>query len=228
MFSLPFPLMFDYLRRSGFKWNHKRVHRVYVALGLNLRRKAKRRLPTRNPQPLAVPEEVNQSWSMDFMSDTLENGHRFRTLNIIDDYNREALTIEIDLSLPAARVIRVLDQLVEQRGYPQQLRCDNGPEFISVKLAEWAETHSVHLEFIEPGKPMQNSYVERFNRTYREEILDAYIFQSLTEVRQLTRTWIDRYNGERPHTALGRVPPLDYRRANGRVSTKLSPVPKAG
>ena len=134
-----FRLMFDSLRRSCHPWNHKRVHRVYVALGLNLRRKAKRRLPTRNPEPLSVPERVNQSWSMDFMSDTLENGHRFRTFNVIDDYNREALAIEIDLSLPAARVIRVLDRLVERRGYPKQLRTDNGPEFISITLAEWAE-----------------------------------------------------------------------------------------
>jgi putative transposase len=223
-----FRLMFDSLRRSGHRWNHKRVHRVYVALGLNLRRKAKRRIPTRNPEPLSVPEQVNQSWSMDFMSDVLENGHRFRTFNVIDDYNREALAIEIDLSLPAARVTRVLDRLVEQRGYPRQLRCDNGPEFISLTLAEWAERHGVTLEFIKPGRPTQNSYVERFNRTYREEILDAYIFQSLGEVRELTRTWIDQYNGERPHTALGRVTPLDYRRANSRQSAKLSPAQKAG
>ncbi len=220
--------MFDSLRRRGHIWNHKRVHRLYVALGLNLRRKAKRRLPTRSPQPLALPDEANQSWSMDFMSDALDNGHRFRTFNVIDDYNRQALAIEIDLSLPAARVTRVLDQLVEQRGHPKQLRSDNGPEFISVKLAEWAESHGVHLEFIKPGKPTQNSYVERFNRTYREEILDAYIFRSLDEVRELTRTWIDEYNGERPHVALGRVAPLDYRRATTREGSKLSPVPKAG
>jgi putative transposase len=223
-----FRLMFDSLRRGGHRWNHKRVHRVYVALGLNLRRKAKRRIPTRNPEPLSVPEQVNQSWSMDFMSDTLENGHRFRTFNVIDDYNREALAIEIDLSLPAPRVTRVLDRLVELRGYPKQLRSDNGPEFISIKLAEWAERHGVHLEFIKPAKPTQNSYVERFNRTYREEILDAYIFQSLDEVRELTRTWMDQYNGERPHTALGRMTPLDYRRANSRAGAKLSPAQKAG
>ena len=151
--------MFDSLRRSGYRWNHKRVHRVYVELKLNLRRKAKRRLPSRNPQPLVVPEQLNQSWSMDFMSDTLDNGHRFRTFNVIDDYNREALAIEIDLSLPAPRVIRVLNRLVEQRGYPKQIRSDNGPEFISVQLAEWAEANRIHLEFIKPGKPTQNSYV---------------------------------------------------------------------
>ena len=150
------------------------------------------------------------------------------TFNVIDDYNREALAIEIDLSLPAPRVTRVLDRLVEQRGYPKQLRSDNGPEFISITLAEWAERHGVHLEFIKPGKPTQNSYVERFNRTYREEILDAYIFRSLDEVRELTRTWIDQYNGERPHKALGRITPLDYRRANNRDGAKLSPAQKAG
>jgi putative transposase len=125
-------------------------------------------------------------------------------------------------------VVRVLDRLVEQRGYPKQLRNDNGPEFISVKLAEWTETHGIHLEFIKRGKPVQYSQVERLNRTYRKEILDAYICQSLDEVRELTRTWVDQYNGERPHTALGRVTPLDYRRANSRDGTKVSPAQKAG
>jgi putative transposase len=201
---------------------------VYTELKLNLRRKGKKRLPSRNPQPLAVPAEINQSWSMDFMSDVLTNGHRFRTLNIIDDFNREALAIEIDLSLPSSRVVRVLDRLVETHGYPRQIRIDNGPEFISITVAAWAEQHGVHLEFIKPGKPTQNSYVERFNRTYREEVLDAYLFSTLEEVRGLTRHWISQYNGDRPHTALGRRTPLDYRVAHDRQNAKEPVALKTG
>jgi len=131
-----------------------------------MRRKGKRRLPNRNPAPIAVPESINQCWSMDFMSDSLYSGRRFRTFNVVDDYNREVLAIEIDLNLPAERIIRVLDRVASWRGYPLKIRMDNGPEFISLKLADWAEEHEVELEFIQPGKPFQNSYIERFNRTY--------------------------------------------------------------
>jgi putative transposase len=223
-----FRLMFDSLRREGRRWNHKRVHRIYTQLKLNLRRKGKKRLPSRNPQPLAAPEKVNQSWSMDFMSDALADGRRFRTLNVIDDFNREALGIEIDLSLPARRVTRMLDQLSEVHGNPEQIRLDNGPEFVGVIVADWAEEHRVHLEFIKPGKPTQNSYVERFNRTYREEVLDSYLFSTLDEVRSLTRWWISQYNGARPHSALGRQTPLDYRDAHNRRSTKLPTALKGG
>ena len=144
------------------------------------------------------------------MSDSLWDGRKFRTFNVVDDYNREALAIEVDLSLPAQRVTRVLDRLVAWRGFPQQLRMDNGPEFISVKMAEWAEEHGVHLEFIEKGKPTQNSYVERFNGTYRTEILDYYIFQSLNEVREITDNWLEQYNEERPHESLGNLTPREY------------------
>lgn len=205
-----FPKIFKTLKRHGNHWNHKRVHRVYCLLKLNKRRKGKRRLPTRNPEPLAVPMGMNQCWSIDFMSDTLRDGRRFRTFNVLEDFNREALAIEIDLSLPALRVIRVLDRVAEQRGYPEKLRCDNGPEFISVALAGWAEDHGVRLDFIKPGKPTQNSYVERFNRTYRNEILDLYLFSSLSEVRNLTGEWITKYNEHRPHDSLGDLSPLEY------------------
>lgn len=140
---------------------------MYCSLKLNLRRKGKRRLPSRHPQPLAVPAAINQAWSADFMSDALLCGRRFRTFNVVDDFNREALSIDIDLNLPAQRVIRTLDRIAAWRGYPEKLRLDNGPEFISLALADWAETHGVLLDFIQPGKPTQNSFIERFNRTYR-------------------------------------------------------------
>lgn len=205
-----FPKIFKTLRRKGHRWNHKRVHRVYCELRLNKRRKGKRRVPTRNPEPLAVPETSNYCWSVDFMSDTLYDGRRFRTFNVLDDFNREALAIEVDLNLPALRVIRVLDRIAERRGYPEKLRCDNGPELVSIALAEWAEDHGVALEFIQPGKPTQNSYVERFNRTYRDEILDLYLFSSLSEVRHLTDSWMRKYNEERPHDSLGNLTPIEY------------------
>jgi len=206
--------MFDLLRREGKSWNHKRVYRVYRALKLNLRRRGKRRLPSRNPQPLAVPEALNQCWSIDFMSDSLMTGRRFRTFNVVDDYNREALAIEVDLNLPAQRIIRVLDRVALARGYPEKMRMDNGPELTSVALAEWAEAHRIHLDFIQPGKPTQNSYIERFNRTYRTEVLDMYVFRDLDEVREITRSWIKEYNEERPHQSLGKLTPTEYRIKN--------------
>lgn len=206
-----FGLMFDTLRREGKPWNHKRVYRLYKLLKLNFRRKGKKRLPNRNPQPLVVPEAMNQSWSMDFMSDSLMTSRRFRTFNIVDDFNREALAIEIDLNLPAPRVIRVLDRVIAERGYPEKIRLDNGPEFISIALADWAEEHDVLLDFIEPGKPTQNSFIERFNRTYRTEVLDLYLFSTLSEVREITEKWIRKYNEDRPHQSLGKLTPVEYR-----------------
>ena len=127
---------------------------------------------------------------MDFMSDSLEIGKKFRTLNIIDDHNREVLAVEIDCSIPAEWVIRVLEQFSEERGLPTEIRVDNGPEFISVKLESWAESKNVRLEHIKPGKPAQNAYIERFNRTHREDILDMYIFRSLDDVRDITSEWM--------------------------------------
>ncbi|MCP0914258.1 IS3 family transposase [Legionella sp. 27cVA30] len=206
-----FRKVFVKLRQAGFTWNHKRVYRVYCELQLNIRRKGKRRLPTRNPAPLAIPVTVNHTWSADFMSDALTCGRRFRTFNVVDDFNREALAIEVELSLPAQRVTRVLDSIAANRGYPAKLRLDNGPEFISLVLADWAEKHGVTLEFIQPGKPTQNSFIERFNRTYRNEILDFYLFRDLNEVREITGKWMKEYNEERPHESLGDLSPFDYK-----------------
>jgi putative transposase len=136
------------------------------------------------------------------LRDTLYDGRTFRTFNVIDDYNREALAIEVDLNLPAKRIIRVLERIAAWRGYPRQIRVDKGLEFISIAMAQWAEEHNIHLEFIEPGKPTQNSYVERFNGTYRSEILDYYIFRTLSEVQE--------YNEERPHESLGNLTQSEY------------------
>lgn len=145
------------------------------------------------------------------MHDALVCGRRFRTFNVVDDFNREALSIEIDLNLPALRVVRVLDSIAANRGYPAMLRMDNGPEFISLALAEWAEIHAAKLEFIQPSKPTQNAFIERFNRTYRTEILDFYLFRTLNEVRETTEKWLSEYNCEHPHESLNNMTPEEYR-----------------
>ena len=210
-----FGKMFPRLRLLGHPWNHKRVYRVYCAMKLNLRIQRRKRLPKRFPEALAQPSLPNHCWSMDFMSDALLSGRRFRTLNIIDDFNRQVLAIEVDFSLPAGRVLRVLDRLAEWHGYPKLIRCDNGPEFISNALMTWAQTHHVVLDFIRPGQPSQNAYIERFNRTYREEVLDSFVFRSLQEVRHITHEWMNSYNQQRPHDALPGLTPAGFRLAAG-------------
>jgi len=205
-----FGKMLAYLKRDGHDWNHKRIRRVYCELRLNLRVKPRKRLPQRIPQPLVQPEHANQSWSLDFMSDSLVSGRAFRTLNILDDYNREALWIEVDTSLPAERIIRVLEMLIAGRGCPCQIRMDNGPELISHRLQQWAEERKITLAHIQPGKPAQNAYIERFNRTFREDVLDAYLFSSLTEIRDIAEQWLEEYNAIRPHDALQGLSPYQY------------------
>jgi putative transposase len=202
--------MTDYLRNEGHVWNHKRIRRVYRTLSLHLKRKPKKRLPARVAQTLAVPQQRNQTWSLDFMSDSLSNGRTFRTLNVIDDFNREALWIEVDTSLPAERVVRVLEQLLDWRGKPTNIRMDNGPELISQRLESWAQAKQIELLHIQPGKPAQNAYIERFNRTYREEVLDAYLFDNLQEVRYITERWLEDYNTIRPHQALQGISPRQF------------------
>jgi len=200
----------DRLRGLGHGWNWKRIYRVYCALGLNLKRRGKKRLPTRPRVPLEAPAILNTTWALDFMGDTLYDGRCYRTLNVLDESNREGLAIEIDTSLPSPRVVALLDQLVAIHGTPGQLRCDNGPEFIAAVLAQWCNSNRVTLHNIQPGKPNQNAFIERFNRTYRTEVLNAWVFTSLAEVREITEGWLERYNTERPHRSLGRVPPRTY------------------
>jgi putative transposase len=202
------------IRNEGLQWNYKRVRRVYKLLGLNKRTKTRKRLPKRVKEPLIQPLTTNQMWSMDFMHDTLENGRKFRTLNIIDDYNREVLAIEVQLGISSRIVTEVLTQLLRERGKPEWIRVDNGPEFISSTLNDWCHSHGVKLQFIQPGKPSQNGFIERFNRTYRQDILDAYIFEDLSQVRVLTEEWIEEYNHTRPHDSLGGMTPIQFRLKN--------------
>lgn len=203
-----FGLCFLYLRNvKGYPWNHKRVYRIYCELELNLRIKPKKRLVRQKPEPLAVPESINQCWSIDFMHDQLQDGRSYRLFNVIDDFNREALAIDIDMSLPSARVTRALEQVIEWRGKPQVIRSDNGPEYISATFATWAERHGIRLEHIQPGKPQQNAYIERFNRTVRYDWLSHYLFESIEEVQNYASDWMWTYNHERPNMALGGITP---------------------
>ena len=180
-----FGLCFLYLRNlQGYGWNHKRVYRIDCELELNLRIKPKKRLKRDKPEPLAVPDVPNDMWSMDFMADQLADGRSIRTLNVLDDFNREGLSIYLDFSLPAERVFRTLNPIIEWRGKPQGIRVDNGPEYISGTLMTWAEKQGVRLEYIQPSKPQQNAYIERYNRTVRGEWLSQYIFETIEEAQE--------------------------------------------
>ena len=183
---------------------------MYKKLNLNIRRKGKRRLPARIKQALEPVFAPNEVWSIDFMQDTLINGRKFRTFNAIDDFNREVVTLDIDTSLPAIRVIRALTQAIENRGKPKKIRMDNGPEFVSNKFELWCKDQGIILQYIQPGKPMQNGRVERFNGTYRRDILDAYLFEDLWQVKALTQEFVEEYNNERPHESLGNMTPKEY------------------
>jgi len=201
--------LYDRLRLDGQRINHKRLHRVYCAMKLNLHRRTKRRLPTRIRQPLAAPAGLNQIWTLDFMADSLYSGRAYRTLNLIDEGNRHVLGIEVAHSIPSLRVIRVMEQLIELHGKPRALRLDNGPELTAIAFTEWCTSRGIEARFIQPGKPDQNAFIERFNKTYRDEVLGAYVFETIDQVREITDTWLREYNEERPHDSLGRVPPPD-------------------
>jgi len=178
---------------------------------LNLPRRAKKRLPVRKRQSMEVLNLPNQVWSLDFMSDTLYSGRRIRVLNVLDEGTREALDIVIDTSLPAVRLVRVMERLKEWRGLPGAIRCDNGPEFTSLGFVEWCGSNGIELLYIQPGKPNQNAFIERFNRTFREEVLNAYLFEGLEQAQNIANDWIRGYNEQRPHESLGGLPPSLFR-----------------
>ena len=190
---------------KGFGWNHKLVYRIYRELELNMRIKPRKQLQREKPEPLAVPEAPNEVWSItarqvfvkqtprgDFMADQLADGRSFRTLNVLDDFNREGLAIEVDFSLPSERVVRTLNQVIAWRGTPLAIRLDNGPEYVSGRLQNWAENAGIGLIYIQRGKPQQNAYVERYNRTVRTGWLGRYHFNNIEEVHEHATRWLTR------------------------------------
>ena len=198
------------IRNQGFTDIHKRMYRIYNSMKLNIRRRAKKRLPSRVKQMLYQPIAPNKVWSIDFMSDSLWDGRKFRTLNVIDDFNRKVLAIEADTSLPTLRVIRVLERIKESRGLPEIIRVDNGPEFIAERLSDWCKDNNVELTFIQPGKPAQNGYIERFNRSFREEVLSMNLFTSIDTFKTTAHQWLFMYNHKRPHASLSNLSPRNF------------------
>lgn len=200
------------LRRDGLVVNHKRVYRLYREEALMLRRKRRKRLTSACRVRPAQPVHARQHWAMDFTSDVLANGRRFRTLNVVDRFTRECLAIEVDTSLPGQRVVRTLERLRDVYGLPKVLIVDNGPEFVGRALDAWAYQHGVQVHFIAPGKPMQNGHVESFNGKFRDECLNQHWFMDLADARSLIEGWRCDYNTVRPHSAIGNQTPHAYAR----------------
>lgn len=213
------------IRNAGTVINHKRLHRVYKQLGLSLRRKVKKRLPARRKATLAQPSEMHDTWSIDFVSDALSGGRKFRSFNIIDDYNREVLFIETDYSIKSSRVLWVLRHLIHKHRVPRKIRMDNGPEFIAKITGEWSRMQNIEFQYIQPGKPTQNAYIERFNRTYRQDVLDSHLFDSIEEVRDENEKWMQDYNYQRPHDALGGLPPVIWKYGQQQAGTHTQDAP---
>jgi len=211
------------LRREGWTVNHKRVYRLYGQERLQVRRRKRKRMGAVERQPCTTPTRPNQRWSMDFVSDALTDGRKFRSLNIVDDVNRECLAAEVDTSIPGARVVRVLERLRDQRRLPEILVTDNGPEFAGQALDVWAYQQGVKLRFIEPGKPVQNAFIESFNGKMRDECLNEHWFLSLSEARETVEAWRRDYNEVRPHSARGNRTPLEFTARGAALRSPTAP-----
>lgn len=198
------------LGRDGFFPNHKKLYRVYAAAGLQVRKRIKRRVCFDRVPVEATALNLNDRWSGDFVSDSLSNSRRFRTFNLTDDCSHKGLAIEVDTSITGERVTRVLDRVADERGYPQVLVFDNGPELTSLAMLAWAARHRVRLAYIEPGKPTQNAFIESFNGRFRDECLNEHVFTTLGEAREVIASWLEDYNRERPHASLGGRTPTEY------------------
>jgi len=198
------------LNREGLVVNHKRTERIYKQEGLSLRRQKRKKVASGLRVELPRPERVNQRWSMDFVSDSLNDGRRFRALTVVDDYSRECPVIEVDTSLGGRRVAETLSRLAEVRGLPEVITVDNGPEFAGKALDEWAYRRGVKLNFITPGKPVENAYIESFNGRLRDECLNGNWFPTLKDARQIIEAWRIDYNEVRPHSSLGNLTPSEF------------------
>jgi putative transposase len=204
------PRIHALLRREGIVINHKRTERIYAQEGLALRRKKGKKLSVEARVPMVPAERVNQVWSMDFISDSLASGKRFRALTIIDDFTRLSPGIEVSTSLPGQRVTRFLDELALSHGYPERIRVDNGPEFVSKDFTLWAASNKIEVEYIRPGKPSDNGYIESFNGKFRDECLNQHWFINLKQTKDIIENWGKEYNHERPHSSLGNCTPYEF------------------
>jgi len=212
------------LRREGWAVNPKRIYRLYRAEGLAVRPRKRKRWAATARAPLRRPTQADQLWTMDFTQDALTSGRKFRTLNLMDGYTREALAIEADTSLPGARVVRVLERLRPTRGVPEQIQVDNGGEFTSRVVDQWAFQQGVELHFIDPGQPVQNAYIESFNGKFRDECLNEHWFISLAEARKKIEAWRQDYNQVRPHSALGYQTPAEFAAQAARGASPPTPL----
>lgn len=217
------PRLHTLLRREGYLINHKRTERLYREEGLSLRRKKRRKRGSHLRVVLAGPGRVNQHWSMDFVADSLFNGRRLRILTVVDDFSKECPVLEVDHSLTGQRVTRVLERVALTRGLPEVITVDNGPEFISKALDAWAYANGVKLNFIQPGKPTQNCYIESFNGKFRDECLDEHVFVSLHHAQKTIETWRQDYNANRPHRSLKQLTPEEFAaRCNRQNETEIT------
>lgn len=198
------------LRRDGWRDNHKRIERIYREEGLQVPKRKKRKTAYKRKEKPAAPARMNDRWSMDFVHDVTAEGRKLRALNVVDDCTRECLWIEVDTSLGGERVTRVLDSLLDLRGKPDRLVMDNGPEFTGHKLDQWAYENKVLLDFIEPGKPQQNGYVESFNGKFRDECLNEHWFADMDDARDIIEEWRVDYNEQRPHSSLNYLVPAEF------------------
>jgi putative transposase len=210
------------LRIDGWAINVKRTYRIYREEGLMVRKRRRKKLPVPERQPLLRPTQPNEVWSMDFVFDELANGRRVKALTVVDDCSKEAVQIAVDTSIPALYVTRVLDQVKAERGLPKVIRTDNGPEFAGRTMQQWAAKNSVELRFIQPGKPVQNAYIESFNSRFRDECLSQHWFASLSHMRSVIDNWRDDYNHHRPHSTLGYMPPVVFAAMCGQRAGRTS------
>ena len=201
------------IRKEGKHWNHKRIERVYVKLGMNKRRrKVKHRIPNPVKESLVQPLFENLTWSADFMYDRLENGRTVRILNVIDDYNRQALLCEPGFGFSSSRVVELFEQLIEYYGKPAKIRTDNGTEFLAKTFEGFCMNSSINHQRIQKGKPTQNAYIERFNKTFREDVLDAFIFEDIEQLIAVIQDWMEDYNYHHPHSSLNDHTPMEFKR----------------
>ena len=200
----------DLLRRDFPGVNHKRVYRLYREANLAVRKRKKSKRPLNERVPLQLAKAVNEVWSMDFVSDNLSNGRRLKYLTVADDFSHECVDIAVDFGISGEYVTRLLDRAAVFRGYPDMVRTDNGPEFTSRVFMAWAQTHGIRHILIQPGRPMQNGYIESFNGKFRDEHLNESWFETLQQARNAASIWKQDYNQVRPHSSVGRIPPAEF------------------